>query len=122
VPYTSSTLFAQLQQHKPGDIYLCSLVKGELVYGAHHSAHPAHNLRLLEKFFKPFVSLPFDDQCSLIYGRIRSDLTRMGTRIGPNDLWIASIAIRNQLTLVTANTREFGRVMGLSLANWEVAQ
>jgi tRNA(fMet)-specific endonuclease VapC len=111
-----------LHKHKPGDIFLCSVVKGELVNGAYHSAHPAENLRVLEKFFEPFVSLPFDDQSSLIYGRIRSDLARNGTIIGPNDLLIASIAISNKLTLVTANIRDFGRVAGLSLANWEAAQ
>ena len=119
---SSSTLVTQLQAHKPGDITLCSVVKGELFYGAYHSAHPAENLRVLEKFFEPFVSYPFDDACSLIYGRIRSDLAREGTLIGPNHLLIASIAIQNQLTLVTANSREFGRVPGLSFTNWESAE
>ena len=119
---SSTALVAQLHQHKPGDIFLCSVVKAELVYGAYHSARPADNLRILEKFFEPFVSLPFDDHCSLVYGRIRSDLARYGTPIGPNDLMIASIALGNKLTLITANTGEFGRVTGLSLANWEEAQ
>jgi tRNA(fMet)-specific endonuclease VapC len=119
---SSLNLVTQLHQHKPNEIFLCSVVKGELVYGAYHSAHPAENLRVLEKFFEPFVSLPFDDQSSLIYGRIRSDLVRNGTIIGPNDLLIASIAISNNLTLISANIREFGRVAGLSLANWEAAQ
>ena len=119
---SSLTLVTQLQQHKPSDIFLCSVVKAELIYGAYHSAHPAENLRVLEKFFEPFVSLPFDDQCSLIYGRIQSDLARNGTPIGPNDLLIASIAMSNKFTLVTANTREFGRVVGLPLVNWESAQ
>lgn len=118
---SSTTLITQLQQHKPSDIFLCSIVKAGLIYGAYHSAHPAENLRVLVKFFEPFVSLPFDDQCGLIYGRIRNDLARNGTLIGPNDLLIASLAIRNQLTLITANTREFGRIPGLSLVNWEVA-
>lgn len=116
---SSSALVTQLQQRKPSDIFLCSIVKAELVYGAYHSAHPAENLRVLEKFFEPFVSLPFDDQSSLIYGRIRSDLSRMGTIIGPNDLLIASIAIGNNLTLISANIKEFRRVAGLSLENWE---
>jgi len=119
---SSLSLVTQLHQHKPSDIFLCSVVKGELVYGAFHSAHPAENLRVLEKFFEPFISLPFDDQSSLIYGRIRSDLARNGTIIGPNDLLIAAIAISNNLTLISANIREFGRIAGLSLANWEAAQ
>ena len=116
---SSLTLVTKIKQQKPSNIFLCSVVKGELIYGAYHSAHPAENLRVLEKFFEPFVSLPFDDQCSIIYGRIRSDLARNGTLIGPNDLLIASIVIRNHFTLITANTGEFGRVVGLSLANWE---
>jgi tRNA(fMet)-specific endonuclease VapC len=119
---SSMPLVNQIQQHKPSDIFLCSVVKAELVFGAYHSAHPADNLRVLEKFFEPFVSLPFEDQCSLVYGRIRSDLARNGKLIGPNDLMIASIAISNKLTLITANTREFGRVTGLLLENWEIAQ
>ena len=116
---SSLTLVKRLQQHKPSDIFLCSVVKGELVYGAYHSAHPAENLRVLEKFFEPFVSLPFDDQASLIYGHTRSDLAKIGTIIGPNDLLIASIDISNNLTLISANIKEFGRVAGLLLENWE---
>ena len=42
--------------------------------------------------------------------------------IGPNDLIIAATAVANRLTLVTANTREFVRVTGLALENWEQAE
>lgn len=115
----SAELVARLKQHHPGEIFLCSVVKAELLYGAFRSAQPADNLRILEIFFKPFISLPFDDPCSQAYGRIRSDLARLGTPIGPNDLMIASIALGNRLTLITANTAEFSRVNGLALENWE---
>ena len=81
----------------------------------------AENLRLLNEFFAPFVSLPFDDRCADAYGRIRSDLERAGLPIGPNDTFIAAIAVAHNLTLVTANTREFERVIGLAIENWEVA-
>ena len=119
---SSSTLVTQLHEYKPGNIFLCSVVKAELIYGAYHSTHPADNLRVLDKFFEPFASLPFDDPCSLIYGRMRSDLANLGTPIGPNDLMIAAIAFSNKLTLVSANTKEFGCVAGLSLKNWEVVE
>ena len=39
--------------------------------------------------------------------------------IGPNDLQIASIALHNDLTLVTHNAREFGRIDGLKTEDWE---
>ncbi len=43
-----------------------------------------------------------------------------GTPIGANDLLIASIAVANNLILVTHNTPEFERVPGLSVEDWEV--
>ncbi len=41
-----------------------------------------------------------------------------GTMIGANDLLIAAHARSLGLTLVTNNTREFGRVQGLHIENW----
>lgn len=40
---------------------------------------------------------------------------QQGTTVGPNDLLIADSALANKLVLVTNNTREFGRIAGLSL-------
>ena len=117
---SSPHLVARIRQHSPADILLCSIVKAELTYGAYHSSRAADNLRLLNRFYEPFVSLPFDESCVDIYGRIRSDLARTGTPIGPNDLLIASTAVANGLTLVTANQIEFGRVAGLLIENWEI--
>lgn len=115
----SESLVAQLRRRSPREIFLCSVVKAELIHGAYRSSRAPANLRLLRRFFEPFVSLPFDDHCAEAYGRIRSDLERAGTPIGPNDLMIAAIAVAGSLTLVTANTREFERVIGLNLENWE---
>lgn len=79
------------------------------------------NLQLLRAFFAPLQSLPFDDQCAEHYGQIRADLHKQGALIGPNDLMIAAIARAHDATLVTHNTREFGRVAGLRMEDWEVA-
>lgn len=117
---SSPHLVDRIRQHSPTDILLCSIVKAELMYGAYHSSLAADNLRLLNRFFGPFVSMPFDDSCVDVYGRIRSDLARIGKPIGPNDLLIAATAVANELTLVTANSKEFGRVAGLSMENWEL--
>ena len=117
---SSPPLTQRLRRQSPGDIYLCSVVKAELIYGAYHSSRVAENLRLLDRFFEPFISLSFDDDCCDAYGRIRSDLARTGEPIGPYDLQIAATAVANGLTLVTANTNEFGRVAGLSIENWEI--
>jgi tRNA(fMet)-specific endonuclease VapC len=110
---------SQLESIRPSQLRLCSVVKGELVYGARKSARPAENLRVLQSFFEPFTSLSFDDACAEQYGSIRQDLERLGTPIGPYDLMIAATAIAHDVVLVTHNTNEFSRVVGLRWEDWE---
>lgn len=66
--------------------------------------------------------LDFPDQASADYAKIRSDLKRRGAMIGANDLFIAAHARSLGLTLVTNNTREFGRVSHLNIENWTLGK
>ena len=70
-------------------------------------------------FLDKFVSLHFDDKSAKLYGIIRANLEKKGTPIGPNDLLIASIAMANNLILVTHNTKEFLRIDGLLFEDWQ---
>lgn len=101
------------------DIAVCSVVKAELFYGAMRSNNPQKTLANQQQFLNLFVSLPFDDNAALVYGGIRAQLTALGTPIGPNDFQIAAIALANNLILVTHNVREFSRVNGLQIEDWE---
>jgi tRNA(fMet)-specific endonuclease VapC len=116
---TSPCLVNALKRHEPSEIRLCAVVRAELLYGARKSSRVAENLRLLARFFEPFVCLPFDDLCAEHYGIVRTQLERSGTPIGPNDLMIAATAVAHDLVLVTHNTAEFGRVAGLRIEDWE---
>lgn len=109
----------RLQALSPNDVAVCSVVKAELFYGSMKSNNPTQALRQQQIFLNSFVSLPFDDQATLVYARIRAQLERAGTPIGSYDLLIAAIALANNLILVTHNTREFGRVEGLAIEDWE---
>ena len=62
--------------------------------------------------------LPLEPPADERYAEIRHHLARQGTPIGPNDLLIAAHALAADLTLVTANTREFERVPSLRVDNW----
>ncbi|NJM19133.1 MAG: type II toxin-antitoxin system VapC family toxin [Richelia sp. SL_2_1] len=109
----------RLQSLSPQDIAVCSVVKAELFYGAMRSNNPERTLALQSAFLNTFVSLPFDDDAATIFGRIRAELANSGTPIGPYDLQIAAIALANNLILVTHNVREFSRVNGLQIEDWE---
>jgi len=58
-------------------------------------------------------------QSAKVAGEIRAQLAMAGNPIGANDLLIAAIAIAHSLTLVTHNTREFGRIEQLAYEDWE---
>lgn len=117
---SSPTLVDQLRGREPRGVRLCSVVKAELYYGARRSQRVSENLVLLGRFFTPFLCLPFDDACAEHYGLLRAELADRGSPIGPNDLMIAATALAHDLTLVTHNVREFSRVPGLRLVDWEV--
>ena len=110
----------KLESIKVQDIAVCSIVKSELFYGALKSAKPERNLAAQQEFLAQFISLPFDDSATMIFGTIRTRLEALGTPIGSYDSQIASIAINYNLTLVTHNTREFKRVNNLQLEDWEI--
>ena len=108
----------RLLAQRPADIHLCSVVKGELLFGARNSARVDENLRRVENFCRNFASSPFDDAAAERYGIIRAGLRRAGAPIGGNDLMIASIALANSHVLVTRNVGEFARVPGLEVERW----
>jgi tRNA(fMet)-specific endonuclease VapC len=101
------------------EVVLCSVVKAELFYGAMRSTSPEQTLARQREFVNAFTSLPFDDFAATSFGIIRTRLESLGTPIGAYDLQIAAIALANNLTLITHNTREFSRVEGLQLEDWE---
>ena len=116
----SDKLKHRLELCEPQQIVLCSVVKAELLYGAMKSQHPQASLHKVENFCGHFQSLPFDDKAAVYYGKIRSELSAIGKPIGANDFMIAAIALANDVTLITHNTREFSRVNDLLLEDWEL--
>ena len=112
-------LVERLRAEHPSHIRISSVTKAELLYGARHGTRIESNLKRLERFFALIVSLPFDDPCAEHFGIIRADLAARGEPIGPYDMQIAATARAHDLTLVTHNVREFSRVPGLRLEDWE---
>ena len=112
------SVLENIQNTNPTNIKIPSIVKAELLYGAEKSQHKAKNLTNINRFLEPFEIIPFDDDCSIIYSKIRAALEFKGTGIGPNDYIIAAIALAKNGILVTNNTKEFQRIKNLKIDNW----
>ena len=79
---------------------------------------PPGERQKVERFLSVIAELPFDRAAAETAARIRVDLERKGTPIGPYDLLIAGHALVNNLTVVTNNLGEFQRVNGLKVEAW----
>ena len=108
----------RIEQADVIDLRVCSIVKAELRHGALGYAKPMDRWQRLDETLAPFRSLPFDDLAAEHYARIRYELEKRGQIIGPNDLMIAAICLAHDCTLVTSNTAEFTRVLGLKCEDW----
>jgi tRNA(fMet)-specific endonuclease VapC len=115
----SLSLRQRLDAEGDSNIVICSIVLAEMYYGATKSSAPGKTLQTQQQFLSRFRCLTFDDAAAAVYGPIRAELERSGTTIGAHDLLIASITLANDLTLVTHNTREFMRITGLKIEDWE---
>jgi tRNA(fMet)-specific endonuclease VapC len=115
----SPKLLARISSIAPGEIFVCAITRAELLYGAEKSNRPVETLEKLLNFLKPFPTLPFDDKAAQVAGIERARLEAIGLPVGPYDLLIASIALANDVILVTHNTREFSRIVGLKIEDWE---
>jgi len=77
--------------------------------------------RRLERFLEFYCGmslLPFDVKAAEQFQRLW--ITRI--RIGTMDLKIASIAMTNNMTLLSRNSSDFSKVPGLSVEDWSVEQ
>jgi tRNA(fMet)-specific endonuclease VapC len=111
---------ARLESTPLDALRLSVVVLGELEFGAEKSAYAERNRSRLAELTRRLPLLSLDAETAACYGRIRSQLERLGTPIGANDLWIAAQAQRHGATVVTDNLREFERVPGLGVENWLV--
>lgn len=101
-----------------GSVGISAITLAEMEYGIRKSGNPIKNREALHQFLVPLDILDFDYNATLEYGKVRADLERAGTPIGPLDTLIAAHALSLNVTLVTNNEKEFHRVAGLKTENW----
>jgi len=117
IRHPSGQVFNYLESILPATACTSIIVSAEIHYGLRKGA--SDKLRTqAEKVLEVMDILPLEKPVDTYYGEIRAILNRKGTPIGGNDLFIAAHALALDLTLVTANVREFSRVPKLRIENW----
>ena len=114
------TVIRNFLKHEPSELCISSITYAELMHGVEKSQDAERNRVAITLFLSPLSVLEFDNYAAEEYGKVRTELERKGTPIGPMDTLIAAHARAENLILVTNNTREFNRVEGLNVENWTI--
>lgn len=96
---------------------LSAIVVAEIRYGLEKRPAATRLRALAEATLETLEILPWTDDCARTYGRLRADLEREGKPFAVMDLLIASHALSEGCTLVTAD-RAFANVPELQLEAW----
>jgi len=85
------------------EVWLPFVALGEIKAGVLAGRRPKENEALLYAFLRlPGVGVLYADrETTEVYARLFLQLRRAGNAIPTNDLWIASLAVQHELTLVS---------------------
>jgi tRNA(fMet)-specific endonuclease VapC len=105
-------------QVKYSNCYIPSLVLAELYKGVYCSSRITENLNTLTQFADALPKIDFDSKAAIEFGKIQSELRKLGKPTGELDALIAAVARSRQDIVVTNNTRHFINISNLQLENW----
>ncbi len=110
---------ARLKQTPPIDVAVSTITVMELRYGLALNPQRARKVEpAIASLLSSITTLPFNNAEAEQAAQIRALLKSQGQPIGVYDILIAATALSHNLTMVTANQREFERVPGLQIENW----
>lgn len=107
------------QQHltETAQVFVPSIVLGELYYGAYRSGRVTENVARINEFAASNTIFGCDLETAQHYGQIKNGLRVKGRPIPENDIWIAAIAQQYQLNLVSRD-QHFREIDGLVVESW----
>jgi len=93
------------------------IVLGEFRYGISQSRHRMHYERWLTDYLPAFRILEIDEEATISYSAVRTELKRAGTPIPSNDVWIAALCRQHALPVISRD-RHFDLVPGITRLTW----
>jgi tRNA(fMet)-specific endonuclease VapC len=99
------------------EVFLPSVVFGELYYGARRSGRIEANIERVDEFATGSVVLSCDVGTAQRYGEIKDELRKKGRPIPENDIWVAALALQYDLTLASRD-EHFCQVQELRTEAW----
>lgn len=97
---------------KISSLCTCTVVLGELMYGAAKSAHVVQNKQNAKSFCSRYPLLGVSNIVAEFYGVIKKDLLSHGNVMPENDMWIAATALANDMTVITQD-KHFEHIQNL---------
>ncbi len=127
----------QKKRELSGDslISTCTIVRGELMFGAYKSKRVEENIQEVESFLEDITIYSIDETTADIYGELKNTIL---IQFGPkdkskirnfkveslgfkdNDLWITATAIQHELILVSADNhiQRLNGIGGVQVESW----
>ena len=117
----NTALIAKLKKHE-GLTALPSVVRHEMLYGTQRLSEGKRRDRLFNYLVQVIIPLfpvmPYDEHAAWVHADLRAELEKKGKTLPFVDGIIASIAIANNMILITRNTNDFVNIQHLMLENW----
>ncbi len=100
-----------------GEVFVPSIVVGELYYGARKSVRTTENLSRIDELVAESAMMVCDAETAQHYGEVKNKLRLKGRPLPENDIWIAALALQHNLTLVTRDAH-FQEIENLRVVAW----
>ena len=99
------------------EVFLPSVVLGELYYGARKSAKTEANVSRVDELAGRSSVLVCDGETARHDGEVKNFLRAKGRPLPENDVWVAAIALQHGLILVTPDAH-FDEIADLAVVAW----
>lgn len=97
--------------------FVSEITIAELKFGAENSENQERNRKTVDQFVSKFTVIPIFNSLD-VYAKEKSRLRKKGLPLDDFDLLIGATAVSNNLTLVTRNVSDFGRLNRIEIENW----